>query len=69
MRAWESSMKNKLCRTEANLSEILILPDGKIFVHNLTPEMARVLAELNPADAAMSYRANRKNNLNHELPN
>lgn len=44
---------------ETHLSEILILPDGRIFAHNLTPEMARVLADLNPADAAMGRRARR----------
>ena len=45
---------------EKSVSEALILPDGRIFVHNLTPEMARVLAKLNPADEAMSRRALRK---------
>jgi hypothetical protein len=62
-------MKSKLCKTETNLSEILILPDGKIFVHNLSSTMAGVLAKLNPADEAMSRRTTRKNNLKHELPN
>jgi hypothetical protein len=38
-------------------SEILILPDGRILAHNLTPVMARVLAGLNPRDAAMRRRA------------
>jgi hypothetical protein len=33
------------------------LADGKIFAHNLTPEMARVLTELNPADKRMRRRA------------
>jgi len=33
------------------------------------PVMAGVLAELNPADEAMSRRALRKNILKHELPN
>ena len=37
-------------------SEILILPDGRILAHNLTPVMARVLAGLNPRDAAMRRR-------------
>jgi hypothetical protein len=53
-------MKNKLRKTEANLSEVLILADGKIFAHNITLEMAQVLAELNPTDEAMSRRAMRK---------
>ena len=38
------------------ISEILILSDGKVFAHNITPEMARLLLELNPADEAMSRR-------------
>jgi hypothetical protein len=42
---------------ESPVSEILILADGKIFAHNLTPEMARVLTELNPADKRMRRRA------------
>ncbi|MEI8291158.1 MAG: hypothetical protein WCH99_16955 [Verrucomicrobiota bacterium] len=42
------------------VSEILILPGGKILVHNLTPVMAVVLAELNPEDQAMNRRALRK---------
>ena len=62
-------MKSKPRKTEADLSEVLILPDGKILAHNITPAMARVLTELNPKDEAMSHRAQRKNNFNHELPN
>jgi len=38
-------------------SELLILPSGRILVHNLTPVMAALLAELNPADDAMRERA------------
>jgi hypothetical protein len=37
--------------------EILILPDGRILAHNITPALARVLSELNPDDAAMRQRA------------
>ena len=37
-------------------SEVLIMPDGKIYAHNLTPEMARVLSELNPADENIQQR-------------
>ena len=36
--------------------ELLIMPDGKIFAHNLTPEMAAVLSELNPDDEAIKRR-------------
>ena len=62
-------MKSKLRQAEIGLSELLILPDGRILAHNITPKMARVLAELNPADEAMNRRALRKNTLQHELPN
>lgn len=39
------------------VSELLILPDGRILVHNLTPAFARVLQELNPADTQIQPRA------------
>lgn len=38
-------------------AEILILPDGRILAHNITPAVAAVLAELDPADAPMRIRA------------
>ena len=38
-------------------SELLILPDGKILVHNLTAAFAAVLIGLNPADEQISPRA------------
>ena len=38
-------------------SEVLILPDGRILVHNLTQAMAAVLSELNPEDDAIKPRA------------
>jgi len=37
-------------------SELLVMPDGKIYAHNLTPEMAAVLSELNPNDEAIKHR-------------
>ena len=30
------------------MTELLIMPDGTIYVHNLTPEMAIALSALNP---------------------
>lgn len=39
------------------MSEVLIMPDGKIFAHNLTPAMAAVLSELNPSDEGIKQRA------------
>ena len=62
-------MKSKHRKTESTFSEVLLLPNGKILAHNITPEMARVLSELNPADEAMNRRALRKSTLKHELPN
>lgn len=41
-------------------SELLILADGRILAHNLTPAMARVLAELMPDDPDMRLRAETK---------
>ena len=38
------------------MSELLIMPDGKIYVHNLTAEMAAVLRELNPDDKTIQRR-------------
>ncbi len=38
-------------------AEVLILPDGKILAHNITPEMAAVLAELQPENHLMQQRA------------
>lgn len=46
-------------------SELLILPDGRILVHNLTRTMAAVLRELNPADDTIRPRAE----AGAELPN
>ena len=54
-------MKSKPRKAESDYSEILIMPDGKILAHSITPVMARVLAELNPKDKAMRRRANQKN--------
>jgi hypothetical protein len=41
-------------------SELLILADGRILVHNLTQTMAAVLRELNPGDDAITPRAETK---------
>ena len=38
------------------MSELLVMPDGQIYAHNLTPEMAAVLAELNPNDDTVKQR-------------
>jgi hypothetical protein len=38
-------------------TELLILPDGRILVHNLTQPFAELLKALNPADEHISPRA------------
>jgi len=49
-------MKSKRRKTETFLSEMLILPDGRILVHNLTQPFAELLRELNPNDGQISSR-------------
>jgi len=44
-------MKKAQCHTE-----ILILPDGRILVHNLTQTMAALLRGLNPSDRQITQR-------------
>lgn len=39
------------------MSELMIMPDGRIYAHNLTPAMAAVLSELSPGDEAIRHRA------------
>jgi hypothetical protein len=51
------------------VSEILILADGNILAHNITPALADVLAGLDPADEAMSRRATREKTFKNALPN
>jgi len=41
----------------ATHTDLLILPDGQVLVHNLTPAMAALLHELNPLDRSMIDRA------------
>ncbi|MGA2281674.1 MAG: hypothetical protein ABSG80_15390 [Verrucomicrobiota bacterium] len=41
------------------VSELLILPDGQILVHNLTPLFAGLLRKLNPDDEQISSRVTR----------
>lgn len=46
-------MKNR--KTESQ-SELLILPDGRILVQNLTQPMAELLCEFNPGDEQIAPR-------------
>jgi hypothetical protein len=41
----------------APVCELLILSDGTVLAHNLTPAMASVLRVLNPADETLKERA------------
>jgi hypothetical protein len=50
-------------------TEILLLPDGRIYVHNLTQPFAELLRDLNPDDEQISRRTSRHSSLSHELPN
>lgn len=56
MRGSLSSPANVRLKTEAS-SELLILPDGGILAHNLTPALAEILAELVPDDPELRQRA------------
>ena len=58
---------------EASHSELLILPDGRILVHNLTPAFADLLHELNPEETQIAGRTRRvahpaSRTKSHELP-
>jgi hypothetical protein len=62
------------CQSNAATSELLLLPDGRLLVHNLTSDFARLLAELNPGDSqiaprSLSAKEYETLNLPHELPN
>ena len=48
----------------SGVSELLLLPDGRILVHNLTPEFARLWRELNPDDPQILPRST--NQARHE---
>ena len=42
--------------SSVSTSEMLLLPDGRILVHNLTPKLARWLRLLNPDDPQIAPR-------------
>jgi hypothetical protein len=65
----------KTCRTETSekiesalTTELLILPEGQILVHNLTQPFAELLSELNPNCEQISARAKNPASPNHEFP-
>jgi hypothetical protein len=45
------------CRQLCEHGELLVLPDGRVLAHNITPEVAAVLAEIAPNDELMAQRA------------
>ncbi len=67
MSSVRSVVKNSSARIPSNYAaareegrgsaELLILPDGRILAHNITPAMAALLAELAPDDPDMRRRA------------
>jgi hypothetical protein len=49
-------------------TELLILPDGQILVHNLTQPFAELLAELNPNCESIASRLTDHASRPNELP-
>lgn len=50
--------------------EIMVLRDGRILAHNITPALAALLAAIDPADPAIRSRATmmKKENANETAP-
>lgn len=46
-------------RSDKMVTELLILPDGRILAHNLTQPMATLLRKLNPEDDQIASRVPR----------
>lgn len=49
-------------------AELFITETGQILAHNITPEMAAVLSELNPGDNQISERVQRASGASPEVP-
>jgi hypothetical protein len=53
-------------------SELLILSDGRILAHNITPEVAVVLSQLDPGNVLMKKRSRQEksatSDTKHEHP-
>lgn len=49
-------------------TELLLLPDGQILVHNLTPAFADLLKAFNPNDRQIAARAGRITNHESRSP-
>ena len=61
------SKKNSASPGKDQVSELLILPDGQILVHNLTQTFAELLHELNPDDEHISSRLSRRNEVKADV--
>ena len=55
-------------RCQDLVSEMLILPDGRVLVHNLTPTFAALLGELNPNCEQITSRTTNHSPIPNELP-
>ena len=55
-------------KTSALTTELLILSDGRILVHNLTRPFAELLHEFNRDDTQISPRVTRRSSHPYELP-
>jgi hypothetical protein len=61
--------RNRRPSGETQMSEFLILPDGRILAHNLTPLFAGLLAGINPGCDQIAARVTSQKIHNHELSN
>ncbi|HTV62151.1 MAG TPA: hypothetical protein VMH30_06240 [Verrucomicrobiae bacterium] len=51
--------KHRKVETAYSDTELLILPNGRILVQNLTQPMAELLRELNPKEKTIALRADK----------
>ncbi|MGH8023850.1 MAG: hypothetical protein ACRED1_09730 [Limisphaerales bacterium] len=56
-------------KNTALVTDLLLLPDGRILAQNLTQPMASLLVALNPFDNTIEPRARRAIKTDDELPN
>ena len=49
-------------------TELLILSDGRVLTHRLTPALARLLQTVNPRDSELNQRLTRGNRHGNESP-
>ena len=61
------SQKGRSLPGKDQVSELLILPDGRILVHNLTQPFAELLHELNPDAEQISSRSSRRNEVKADV--